>query len=217
MKAGAKKDPSKTPPSHRFTGFYAIKLVAKIALGAGAWGRFSGGHVKALRRQALLLALAHGQQRLLQMARQARGVKQRAGAALLVQALAQGGQLLRMRGQAQGQGLVFIGRLRDEFGQAHGVQQAGGHAACEAAARLREHGQASPEGIAGSRAGIERQGVQKQVGQAVAGQVVGVVAALGKDEPIRSDTAPRGLLAQIGAGTACSKRIQMSNMPGRIL
>ena len=40
----------------------------------------------------MLLALAHGQQRLLQMARQARGVKQRAGAALLVQALAQGGQ-----------------------------------------------------------------------------------------------------------------------------
>ena len=133
------------------------------------------------------------------MARQARGIKQRAGAALLVQALAQGGQLLRMRGQAQGQGLVFIGRLRDEFGQAHGVQQAGGHAACEAAARLREHGQAGPERVAGGGAGVKGQGVQEQIGQAVAGQVVAVGAALGKDQPPAVDAAPRGLRAQIGA------------------
>ena len=134
------------------------------------------------------------------MAGKARGVKQRAAAAAGLQALAQLGQLGRVGGQAQGQGFVVGGGWGDEFGQADGVQQAGGHAAREAVAGLREHGQTGPEGIAGGGACVEGQGVQKQIGSAVAGEVVRVVAVPGKDEPLRVDAAPRGLLAQVGAG-----------------
>jgi hypothetical protein len=86
--------------------------------------------------------------------------------------------------QAQGHRLFLVGAELegDEFGQAHGAQQAARHARGEGAAGAGQQRQAGPQRVAGGGAGVERVGVEEQVGQLVARQVFGRHGALDEDQ-----------------------------------
>ena len=75
------------------------------------------------------------------------GVVQGAGGAVLLQTQAQGSQLGRAGGQAQGEGFVFGQRRCGQLGQAGGAHDAGGAPAHVGLAGAGEHGQAGPQGV----------------------------------------------------------------------
>ena len=128
------------------------------------------------------------------------GVVQGAVRALRLQALAQGGQLGRVGGQAQGARFV-VGQIGGyQLGQAGGLHDAGRAPAGVGVAGAGEHGQAGPEGVAGGGQGVVGQGVEKEVGQGVARQVVVKARALGKHQPLGGDAGLLGAAAQVGAG-----------------
>ena len=128
----------------------------------------------------------------------ARGVVQRRGGQLLLQALAQTGQQLGFGGQAQRQGFVLLQAVRHQFRQPHGLQQAGPHAAGKAAPGAGQHRQARPQRVTAGGVGVVGPGVQEKVTQLQAAQVLVVRQGRGKVQALGGHTTLLRFMAQVG-------------------
>ena len=99
--------------------------------------------------------------------------------------------------QVQGQGRVVVKVIGDQFGQADGVEQSGGDPAGERGADAGDDGKSRPQRVAGGGVGIERQGVETEIGEPVTGEMVGIGRAGREYQPFRRHPPPLGLMAQV--------------------
>ena len=88
----------------------------------------------------------------------------------------------------------------DEFGKIDGAEQAGGYSASKGFADAGEDRQASPEGVACGGMRVIRRGVEEEIREGVAGEVLGERLRAGKDEAVGRDVARRGFIAKVSDG-----------------
>ena len=88
-------------------------------------------------------------------------------------------------------------RVRDQFGQAHRIQQACRNPAGESLAGAGQQGQSGPQGVTGRRVGIARKRVQKEIGYLLTRKMLRGIDSWGEHQAPGSDTARSRLPAQV--------------------
>src|SRR5262245_24857877 len=131
-----------------------------------------GRYAETLDWEPSLVSLPHLNVSGLDMAREALGVEERAGALVVLQLLSDRLKLRWRARQPPCQPLVLAQRRRNELRNADGAKMARPDTAREAFTQTCDDGQTDPEGVAGRRVRIVRQGVEKQVGQPLARQML---------------------------------------------
>ena len=84
-----------------------------------------------------------------------------------------GCERVRRRRKLDRTSLELFRRLHDQFGQTDCGEQTSCHPACKGLSDLRQHRQARPQRIARRRVRVVRQGVQEQIRETVARQMIG--------------------------------------------
>ena len=169
-------------------------------------------HVEAGGCLAAAVALDHRREGAFEMARRACRVEQRESPAVARQLLFRCGKGDPVGREPEGKRFVFRKRLGDELGQTNRGQQAGGDAAGETGAFAGDQRKPGPKGVAGGRVRIVGKGVQEQVGEAMARQVIGRPGALRR---------PRGLIQPVSISTSmvplATATPRMSSISARVV
>ena len=103
----------------------------------------------------------------------------------------------RRRGELQRQRFVVGEAVGDQLGQTDGCEQARRHARHEGLARQRDQRQAGPQRVACRGVGVDREGVEKQIGQAMAGKMGVEIEARREHQAVGRDAARLGMAAQV--------------------
>ena len=142
-------------------------------------------------------------------------VEKRRGEPVARQFFAQGRQCRTIGRQPRRQSLVITERMRHKFRQGASAQQTARHPSDKNFARTGDDRQAAPERLARRRMGVDRQIVEKQIGEAIARQMFAGRQLRRKDQPRRIDTARRGMVLQIGFAKAFASRSHRT-LPGAL-
>jgi len=131
------------------------------------------------------------------VAAEAVGVEQRAAQPVLRKLATNGPEQRSIRGEFQRHLFIFLQAAGYQLGQARRIEQAGGDATREGCAATAEHWQSRPQCVAHGGVGIVRQGVEEEVGEALAREVPVEREAVREHQTRRIEPARRGLLAQV--------------------
>src|SRR5271170_5482616 len=128
-----------------------------------------------------------------------RGIEQRAGGPIAVQALLYRGEKLRLRRQPKCEFLIVFRGAGDEIGQTDRVQQASGDAPGKCRTDARDNRQAGPKRVRSRRAAIVVERVQREVGASLARQILVQADPFRENQPIRVHTPLPRILSQISS------------------
>ena len=94
--------------------------------------------------------------------------------------------------------LILLSAVRDQLGQACGLEQAGRDARCEGLADASQYGKPCPQRIAGGGVRVVGSCIEEQVGTAMTREMLALGSARSKDQSSRVDASCLGLALQIG-------------------
>ena len=149
------------------------------------------------RRLAIALAVAHRRQRRFEMAREARGIEERARVAVARKRLLQRAERIAVASELERQGFVFGERIRDQLGQSRCMQQARADTAGKGRSAAGQDREPRPQRIARGRVRPVGKRVEEEIRRAMTRQMFGWFHPWCKHQPVRCDTAGGRLAAQI--------------------
>ncbi len=127
-------------------------------------------------------------------------IEQRANLPIFGQFRTDGPQFIGMGRQPHRGFLVGLRVRGRQFGQTRRRQQPGRHPGGEMAALHRHRRHAGAKNVAGGGVAVDRKRVQRQIGQLLPGQMLGLADPFGENEPIRVQTPVFRRPAKVGLG-----------------